>query len=132
MNGITEYNITGMGKPRMLRHRRRNAPPAVERYWQFKELCQLKRVSVPESGYHLIFVLPMPKRWSEKKKAEMNGTRHQQKPDKDNLEKALLDAIYDDDSKVWDGRVSKVWGYEGKIIVKQIPEPKPCTIRNLI
>ncbi|MGU0055537.1 RusA family crossover junction endodeoxyribonuclease [Enterobacter hormaechei] len=43
----------------------------------------------------------------------MNGKPHQQKPDKDNLEKALLDAIFDDDSRVWDGRVTKVWGRGG-------------------
>lgn len=49
----------------------------------------------------------------------MDGKPHQQTPDKDNLEKALLDAVYDNDCRVWDGRVSKIWGREGKIIVKE-------------
>lgn len=40
------------------------------------------------------------------------------KTDKDNLEKALLDAIFDDDSRIWDGRVTKVWGVKGQIIIK--------------
>lgn len=51
----------------------------------------------------------------------MDGKPHQQKPDKDNLEKALLDAIFDDDSRIWDGRVSKVWGATGMIRVR-LPE----------
>lgn len=50
----------------------------------------------------------------------MNGKPHQQKPDKDNLEKALLDAIFEDDCRIWDGRVSKVWGETGKIIIKEL------------
>ncbi|MBG3071635.1 RusA family crossover junction endodeoxyribonuclease, partial [Proteus mirabilis] len=52
--------------------------------------------------------------------SEMNGKPHQQKPDKDNLEKALLDAIFDDDSRVWDGRVTKVWGERGQIIIQEV------------
>jgi Holliday junction resolvase RusA-like endonuclease len=48
----------------------------------------------------------------------MDGKPHQQKPDKDNLEKSILDAVFDDDSKVWDGRVSKLWGVDGKIVVE--------------
>ena len=54
---------------------------------------------------------------SQKKRAQLNGQAHQQKPDKDNLEKALLDAIFDDDSRVWDGRVTKLWGEKGQIII---------------
>jgi Holliday junction resolvase RusA-like endonuclease len=52
-----------------------------------------------------------------RRSAQLNGQAHQNKPDKDNLEKALLDAIFDDDSRVWDGRVTKVWGEKGQIII---------------
>jgi Holliday junction resolvase RusA-like endonuclease len=48
------------------------------------------------------------------------GKPHQQKPDKDNLEKALLDAIFEDDCRIWDGRVSKVWGETGQILIGEI------------
>ncbi len=50
----------------------------------------------------------------------MAGKPHQQKPDKDNLEKALMDAIYADDAHIWDSRVTKRWGEEGKIIIGEI------------
>ena len=72
------------------------------------------------SGYHVTFVLPMPDSWSKKKRAEMAGKPHQQKPDKDNLEKALLDAIFEDDCRIWDGRVTKILGEVGQIIIGRI------------
>ncbi|WP_334254054.1 RusA family crossover junction endodeoxyribonuclease [Mannheimia indoligenes] len=117
---IREYRITPMGKPRMTRSDKWKQRPEVLRYREFKDEVRLNKVSLPESGYHITFVLPMPKSWSKKKKAEMDGKPHQQKPDKDNLEKALLDALFDDDCRIWDGRVSKVWGETGKIIIKEL------------
>ncbi|MEX9217002.1 RusA family crossover junction endodeoxyribonuclease, partial [Providencia rettgeri] len=30
------------------------------------------------------------------------------------------DAIFDDDSRVWDGRVTKLWGEEGQIIIQEV------------
>ncbi|CNL09497.1 Holliday junction resolvase [Yersinia mollaretii] len=50
----------------------------------------------------------------------MDGKPHQTKPDKDNLEKALLDAIFEDDCRIWDGRVTKLWGEIGKIIIQEM------------
>lgn len=117
---IREYLITPMGKPRMTRSDKWKQRPEVLRYRAFKDEVRLNKVSLPERGYHITFVIPMPKSWSKKKKAEMNGKPHQQKPDKDNLEKALLDAIFEDDCRIWDGRVSKVWGETGKIIIKEL------------
>lgn len=76
-------------------------------------------IRLPESGYHVTFVIPMPKSWSKKKRAQHVGQPHQQKPDKDNLEKALLDAVFDEDSHVWDGRVTKIWGETGQIIIEE-------------
>ena len=51
----------------------------------------------------------------------MDGQPHQQTPDKDNLEKALLDALCPDgDARIWDGRVTKRWGYKGQIIIVRV------------
>lgn len=90
--------------------------PVLE-YFAYKDEIRLRGVKLPENGYHVTFILPMPISWSKKKRAAMNGKPHQQRPDKDNLEKALLDAIFDEDSKVWDGRVTKLWGEVGQIII---------------
>jgi Holliday junction resolvase RusA-like endonuclease len=114
------YDITPMGKPRMTQRDKWKKRPVVERYFAFRDQVRLQGIQLPEYGYYIVFVLPMPKSWSKKKKAEMDRKPHQQRPDKDNLEKALLDAVFKDDCRVWDGRVTKIWGREGKIIVGDI------------
>ena len=118
----TVYDITPVPQPRMVQSDRWNKRPRVLRYRAFRDECRLKKVVLPEN-YHVIFVMPMPKSWSGKKCKRMSGQPHRSKPDKDNLEKALLDAVYEEDSIVWDGRVTKVWGYTGKICVALIDPP---------
>ncbi|OAT14605.1 endodeoxyribonuclease [Buttiauxella gaviniae ATCC 51604] len=49
----------------------------------------------------------------------MNGKPHQSKPDCDNMLKALMDALFDDDSSIWDCRITKVWGEKGQIIIRE-------------
>jgi Holliday junction resolvase RusA-like endonuclease len=61
----------------------------------------------------------MPKSWSKKKREQMHGKPHQQKPDVDNFAKAVLDALFEDDSHIHDIRVSKIWGHTGAIIVEE-------------
>lgn len=114
------YAIEPVPKPRMLKSDKWKKRPEVLRYWAFCDHARLLKIQLPESGYHVTFVMPMPKSWSQKKRGVMNGKPHQQRPDKDNLEKALLDAIFDEDCRVWDGRVTKIWGEEGKIIVGEV------------
>jgi Holliday junction resolvase RusA-like endonuclease len=84
------------------------------RYWQFCNECQRAKVWVPEAGATIVFYLPMPESWSRKKRALYDGQPHQQKPDLDNLVKAVLDAIYGDDSGVWDTHSQKRWTSEAK------------------
>jgi len=110
------YNITPVSKPRMTNSDRWRKRACVERYWDFKAQVRDLGVSV-KSGDCIRFTLPMPKSWSQKKKAEMDGKPHQQKPDWDNLAKALCDAVYDDDAHLWRMTIEKVWGVEGRIEV---------------
>ena len=119
------FNITPLGKPRMTRADKWKKRPEVLRYRAFCDEVRLNNVSLPESGYHVIFVLPMPPSWSKKKRSLMDGKPHQQQPDKDNLEKALLDAIFGEDSHIWDGRVTKIWGETGQMIIR---EGEPCEL----
>ena len=90
------------------------------RYFAFKDQIRLHKFVLPECNYHIIFVLPMSKSWSKKKKDKMRNTPHQQRPDKDNLEKALLDSIFDEDCRVWDGRTTKIWGDKGEIVIIEL------------
>ncbi|WP_299695565.1 RusA family crossover junction endodeoxyribonuclease [uncultured Vibrio sp.] len=79
--------------------------------------CRLKKVYVPTYGSHIFFHIPMPKSWSQKKRERMDDKPHKQRPDKNNLGKALLDTIYSEDCMVWDSRVTKLWAFVGKIEV---------------
>lgn len=89
----------------------------VERYWAFKDDCSNFGMTIPQEGAHIIFCVQMPKSWSVKKKKSMFDTPHQQKPDIDNFLKAIFDAVFDDDCHIWDMHQSKVWNYDGMILI---------------
>lgn len=112
------YLINPVSKPRMNRGDKWKKRKCVLKYWAFKDEVRAKKLKLPVCNYHVTFIVPMPKSWTKKKRSEMDGEGHQQKPDKDNFEKALLDSVFDEDSIVWDGRVTKRWGVLGKIIVE--------------
>jgi len=89
--------------------------PAVLRYRAFADEVRAHGVKVPESDGIVTFGIPMPKSWSTKKRAAMISAPHKQKPDIDNLLKALLDAVYKDDSGIWRITVCKRWADTGYI-----------------
>ena len=120
------YPITPMGKPRMTRADRWKKRPEVMRYRAFCDEVRLQNVQLPESGFHVTFIIPMPPSWSRKKRQQFDGQPHQSKPDMDNLMKALMDAIYDDDAHIWDGRITKQWGETGKIIIEEVAACAHC------
>ncbi|MGL6296063.1 MAG: RusA family crossover junction endodeoxyribonuclease [Plesiomonas sp.] len=119
---MMRYPICPNTKPRMTRSDKWKKRTPVMQYRSFKDEVRHHGVVLPQN-YHVIFVIPMPKSWSKKKKVQMHGQPNRQIPDKDNLEKALLDALYEQDCGMWDGRVTKVWGYLGEIIVIEIEPP---------
>lgn len=112
---IQTFNICPVAKPRMTQQDKWIKRPEVMRYRAYCVEVRLNRIQLSEEGQHIRFVIPMPASWSKRKRAELNGKPHRQKPDVDNLHKGLMDAILDDDSGVWDVRISKVWGETGCI-----------------
>ena len=123
-----KYPIEPVAKPRQTRSDKWKKRPCVMKYRWFADLCRSYKVQVPEAGSHITFHLPMPSSWSEKRKKSMEGKPHQQTPDKDNLEKALLDAVYGNDCVVWDSRVTKRWARNGAIeINEQTPRERTAT-----
>ena len=113
------YPIVPMGKPRMTRADKWKKRPEVMRYRAFCDEVRLRGVALPESDAHVTFVLPMPASWSKKKRQQYNGQPHQAKPDCDNMLKALMDALYEDDAHILDCRITKVWGEIGQIIIRE-------------
>lgn len=108
--------VTPLGKPRMTQRDKWQRRPAVIRYHQF---CDDLRAALPAydlpGELHVTFFLPMPPSWSAKKRAAMLGAPHTQKPDVDNLCKALMDAFKTDDSHVYALHAEKYWSEGGSI-----------------
>lgn len=51
------YEITPIGKPRMTQRDRWHKRPATAAYWAYKEQVRLLGIRLPESGYHVTFVI---------------------------------------------------------------------------
>lgn len=111
------FDITPCPKPRMTQSSKWKKTAKMERYHTFKDRIKELNTTVPDYGYHVLFILPMPRKWGVEKKDKMRFSAHQQTPDKDNLEKALLDSIFKNDAHIWDGRATKVWGDHGQIVI---------------
>ena len=109
--------ITPVPKPRQTRADKWKKRPSVVRYRAFAdEVRYLLPRDHDFNGCDIEFIIPMPKSWSKKKRYETNGSPHTQKPDLDNLLKALLDAHTDDDSGIHKlASIEKSWGIEGSI-----------------
>lgn len=118
-SAMAVYYIDPVPKPRMTVSDKWKKRPCVERYWAYKDLLRTFDIQLPVP-YKITFYLPMPKSWSKKKKDEHFGQPHLQKPDKDNLEKALLDGLLDEDSHVWSGWAEKRWAFAGSIEIEPI------------
>ena len=75
----------------------------------------------------IVAVFEMPKSWSKRRRAEMLGQYHTQKPDCDNLAKHCLDGMnrvaFLDDGQVADIQTVKIWGSRSETIVEVSPAP---------
>lgn len=113
-------DITPVGKPRQTQSDKWKQRPVVMRYRTFADELRLNYPQSLPDRLELVFWLPMPKSWSKKKRMGMNHTRHQQKPDIDNLCKAVMDALAEDDSTVWLLKATKYWSTEGAIDITEL------------
>lgn len=122
--------IDPLPKPRQTQrdrwiHTKKNLSPSdqkhLNRILRYRAFADELRCKCNLLGYKLqdelsiSFTIAMPKSWSKKKKAEMDGKPHQQTPDLDNLCKSFQDVLAADDSHVHRISANKVWGYEGLI-----------------
>lgn len=107
-------------KPRMTQRDKWQKRPAVMRYRAFADEVRLRKIELPESGAWIVFHIAMPASWSKMKREMMRGKPHKQRPDLDNMLKALADAVHAEDSGLWDYRASKIWADEGGIEIKKV------------
>jgi Holliday junction resolvase RusA-like endonuclease len=116
--------VEPVGKPRMTQRDKWAKRPAVLKYRHFCDLLRQYVKTLPPS-FAVDFHISMPKSWSQKKKDAMNGTPHQQKPDVDNLQKSLFDAVCEDDSYIWNVHARKFWATTGSIFITSVDQPSP-------
>ena len=121
MTQVHRLNITPCPKPRMTKADRWRKRQSVLKFFAFRDAVRQYKESkvVLQSAYHpnnlefesfeIEFHVPMPKSWSKKKRKDMAGSPHQQRPDLDNYLKAWKDSVFEEDSVVWRVKASKVW-----------------------
>lgn len=118
--------IDPVAKPRMTQSDKWNKRDCVLRYRAFADELRL-RAGTSRKGWKdalsFRFVLPMPLSWSELKRRAHDGQAHRQKPDIDNLVKAVLDALMAEDAGVWRIAAEKRWGRAGAIEIEALPDP---------
>jgi Holliday junction resolvase RusA-like endonuclease len=114
---IRLYPIDPISAPRQVQSDRWRSRPAVARYRAYRDELHIKGLQIPEPFHHFVFVLAMAPSWSEAKKQANDGMPHHLKPDRDNLEKAVLDAYFGEDRHIWHGAATKIWGRRGVLLV---------------
>ena len=105
-------SILPMGKPRMTQRDKWKKRPSVVRYREYADELRRQLGQIPAGIGSLSWraYFPLPTSWSKKKKAEMQGQPHLSKPDRDNIDKGILDALFPNgDSHVYRGSVLKLW-----------------------
>jgi Holliday junction resolvase RusA-like endonuclease len=115
-------------RPRMTRQGRAFTPAATVSFERTVGQYAMEAIPSPIKGPVKVEVLATfepAASWSKKKTAEHIGRHHIQRPDADNLMKAILDGMnriaFDDDAQVAVQHVSKVWGPEARTVVMVTP-----------
>lgn len=94
--------------------------------WQLRSQYKADPLPVP-IALDLVFFMPIPKSSSSLKKRQMaNGViSHVKKPDLDNLQKFILDALngelFKDDSQIVEIRAKKIYADKPRTLVRLIP-----------
>ena len=111
-----------MGKPRMTQSDRWKHRKCVDNYFAYADEMRKQandQKFVLGDRFTISFYIDMPKSWSQKKRDQMVLQPHQQKPDIDNLLKAVMDALKKDgDQSVFEVHAIKYWHVYGGIIIE--------------
>ena len=114
-------HVDPMGAPRQTQRDRWAKRPVVLRYHAYKDTIREHTAHLVEAcSLSMVFEIQPPKSWSQKKTAQMIGKPHQQKPDIDNLVKAVLDSMHQEDKHIHTVTARKVWGSVGRVTIEAI------------
>ena len=118
---VFQVEVTPIGKPRMTKRDKWTKRDCVDRYYSFKDSIRQeakKQKFELSDSFTIKFYVPMPKSWSKKKREAMFFKPHTQKPDIDNMLKAVMDSLLVDDSSVHTVKMTKMWSIIGEIHIK--------------
>jgi len=120
--GVLRIVVFGslVGKPRMTQRDKWKQRPCVMRY---RDWCDRVRAVVgkmlPASGFvqslDWIAYFEPPKSWKKQRRVSCIGQLHCARPDRDNIDKAVLDCLYKEDSGIAMGTIQKRWGWAARI-----------------
>lgn len=118
MKKFVRINIIPIGKPRMTRADRWKKRLCVLEYWRFKDEINLKRKGFELGNrFSVLFCVPFPKSYSKEKCQMLFLKPHDQKPDVDNMVKAVMDSLHKKDKEVSFVKARKIWGYKPAIFL---------------
>jgi Holliday junction resolvase RusA-like endonuclease len=122
------YHVTPKSKPRQTQSDKWKKRPAVVAYRAYRDALRGMDLWLPTQGAFVLFLVPVPKSWSEIKRQAYHLIGHQATPDIDNFLKGLMDAadigragVGEDDRAVWDVHVQARWVNmaRGAVVVEQ-------------
>lgn len=118
---------TPIGKPRMTQRDRWAKRPAVLRYRDWCDRVRAIAGKLPKaaevSKLCIIATFEPPKSWPKKRRCAAIGDLHRQKPDFDNVAKAVADCLWpDDDSGIAHCTVTKRWGTAAKVEIEIVTQ----------
>ena len=120
---VYEFLVRPFPAPRLTQGTRssKQAIDYKEKKAALRKLAKKQGFPVDDSevvGLEAVFEFEVPRSWSKKKKAAMVGKFHRQRPDGDNLHKALQDSLFPKrDDRIAQGEFKKVWGVKNSIQV---------------
>tara|TARA_Y100000310_G_C20613032_1_gene779039 strand:+ start:117 stop:566 length:450 start_codon:yes stop_codon:yes gene_type:complete len=124
---MISFSVLGnpISKPRMTQRDKWAKRPCVLQYWAWAQACweAVAKEKIPEALEEsmvngmaiptivsITAVFGFPASYSKSKRLMLAGQPHLLKPDVDNIEKAVIDALFrKGDSHVWATHASKVW-----------------------
>jgi len=109
--------LPSIGKPRMTRSDKWKKRACVVAY---RAWCDQMRIIAKEHGatprvLETVYAISIrayigfPKSYSKKRRAELAGEPHTEKPDTDNIAKAVMDCLIAEDKTIWKLHIEKRW-----------------------
>lgn len=128
---VIRFSVPGdpMGAPRQTQADKWKLRPCVVRYRAWKDAARLAAGRLPsvesivEVNWTAYFSPPAS--WSKKKRDSAIGTLHRSKPDRDNIDKAVLDALFPEDQGIAHGTIRKEWAIAERLEVEIVTIDTP-------